>query len=237
MLTLARLGVFSGLGGYCAFAVGAGISDPGWFPAVAYGTATLADGIDGVLARRYGLVSDFGALFDRETDAMGHATACAAAVLVLGSLPIWFFPAGFARYFFALGLRIEAVAGRARKELDPSRFRRRLAGFQMGLLAVCLIPGLTTRWSTPAAIVLGVPFLAGFVRDYLVASGRLDPAGARWTDLANRLAATRKPAALTSAALALVLLAAALGAGLPTGPLALGAFLLAWLLTPARTPK
>ncbi len=126
--------------------------------------------------------------------------------------------AGCARYLFALALRVE---GRPQRPLDPSPFRRRLAGFQMGLLAVCLVPGITLRWSVPAAFALGVPFLVGFARDYLVSSGRLDPAGVPW------LGRLRKPAALTAVGAAVPL--AALG----LGPLALGAFLFAWLLTPA----
>ncbi len=207
-VTLARLLVFAGLGGWCA----AGASEARWLPAGAYGAATLADALDGFLARRSGLQSEFGALFDMETDALGHAAAATAAAM-LGALPAWGLLLGFARYLYALGLWLEG----ARRPLDPNPFRRRLAGFQMGLLAVCLVPGITPRWSLPAALALGVPFLLSFARDYLVVSGRLAPgAGAR-------LARFRRPAAAAALLAALVLSAF-------DGPAALGAFLLGWLL-------
>ncbi len=221
-LTLIRLGLFSALGGYGAFALTGGEAS-GWFPAIAYGAAVLADALDGVLARRSGAATEFGALFDLETDALGMAAASVAAVLVAGTLAPWYLLAGFARYLFALGLAIESALGRRTRPLDPNPFRRRLAGFQMGLLVACLIPEVPPRWIAPAALALGVPFLVGFARDYLVVTERIiAPANTRWLRF-------RKPAAFTAA----VLLLAGGIAGFLSGPVALSALLFAWLVHPS----
>lgn len=251
-LTLLRLGLVSALGGYALTlalfperAAGSGVL----LPFALYLPAVLADALDGVVARRRGFATDFGALLDRETDALGLAAASLTAILAAGALPAWYLLAGFARYLCAAGLFLEERGGRRRLELDPSPFRRRLAGFQMALVAASLAPGLPgdfpDRWAHPAALALGAPFLLGFARDYLVLSGRLDPEGARWRALAGFLArrrrfASRAGAAAAAALSALTLLGPA-GAGLfpagaGLGPAALAAIALSALLAPPRRP-
>lgn len=69
----------------------------------------IADGLDGYLARKYKLESDFGALFDMETDAF--LTAAVSTVIVLyfdfGVIPaVVILFAGYLRYLFVLTLRI-----------------------------------------------------------------------------------------------------------------------------------
>ena len=235
-ITLARLVVFAGLGGFgaasLAFAPEAGAA-PGWIPALAYGLAALADGLDGFVARRTGTESAFGARLDAETDALGMAAASGIAVLIAGALPLWYLAAGFGRYLFGAALFAERRLGRGLSPLPPSPFRRRLAGFQMGLLAVCLAPGIEPEWALPSTLALGGPFLAGFARDYLIASGRLDPEGAASRRPVARLEGLRVPLSRLAA-----LLACALGilklAGLSTGSWGLAALFFAWLILPQR---
>ncbi len=218
-ITLARLVVFAGLGGFMAVSL-AFVREAGdalgWVPALAYGLAALADGLDGVVARRTGTESAFGARLDAETDALGMAAASGIAVLIVGVLPLWYLAAGFGRYLFGAALFVERRLGRELADLPPSPFRRRLAGFQMGLLAVCLVPGIEPEWALPSTLALGIPFLAGFARDYLLASGRLDPQGAGSRRMVARLQGLRRIVSRPA-----VLLAAALGilglAGFPTG--------------------
>ena len=245
-ITLARLVIFAGLGGFMAVSLafvpetGDALGDAlghalGWAPALAYGLAALADGLDGVVARRTGTESAFGARLDAETDALGMAAASGIAVLLAGVLPLWYLLAGFGRYLFGAALFVERRLGRQLADLPPSPFRRRLAGFQMGLLAVCLVPGIEPEWALPSTLALGIPFLAGFARDYLLASGRLDPRGAGSRRLVARLRGLRFPVGWMSA-----LLAAILGvlkmAGLSTGAWGLAAFFFGWLILVGRRP-
>lgn len=193
-ITLLRLGLISLLTGRTAALVWspeeAGGGD--WLPFLLYAPAVLADALDGAVARRAGFATPFGALLDRETDALGLAAGGLYAAST-GALPRWYLAAGFARYLAGAALAAESRSGRRRGSLDPSAFRRRLAGFQMGLVAASLAPAATPEWLGPAAIALGVPFLAGFARDYLVMSGRLDPEGSAWRATARALARARRP--------------------------------------------
>ncbi len=245
-ITLLRLALVSVLGGHALMlalfperAAGSGVL----LPFALYLPAVLADALDGFVARRRGFATDFGAALDRETDAAGLTAASLTAVLATGALPAWYLLAGFARYLCALGLFVEERSGRRRRVLDPSPFRRRLAGFQMALVAASLAPlpsvGFPERWAHPAALALGAPFLLGFARDYLVLSDRLAPEGPRWRALAGFLARRRRLAFGAGAAAAAALSALALLGPDPSrfGPPALAAAGFTALITPARRPR
>ena len=245
-LTLLRLTLVSVLGGHAltlALFPERAAGSAALLPFALYLPAVLADALDGFVARRRGFATEFGAALDRETDAVGLAAASLTAVVATGALPAWYLLAGFARYLCALGLFFDERLGRRRRELDPSPFRRRLAGFQMALVAASLAPlpslGFPERWAHPAALALGAPFLLGFARDYLALSGRLDPAGPRWRTLAGFLARRRCPAFRAGAAAAAVLAALTLLGPDPSrfGPPALAAALFTALITPARRPR
>lgn len=235
-LTLARLAVLAALGGAALWApvsADARLALGGWMPCLAYGVAALGDFADGAIARRTKSVSRFGARLDAESDALGMAVASGILVLWSGVLPVWYLAAGLGRYLFGAALLAEARLGRRLGELPRSPFRRRLAGFQMGLLAVCLAPGIEPEWALPSTLALGVPFLLGFGRDYCIASGRLDPDGAGARRRISLLMKLRSPASAAAAVLAAVLGAAKL-AGIAAGSWALGLFFCAWLL---RIPR
>ncbi|MFP4328489.1 MAG: CDP-alcohol phosphatidyltransferase family protein, partial [Paracoccaceae bacterium] len=92
LMTLARLALVSAL--VAPLAAGAGAS----WPVFAVAAVALSlDGVDGWLARRQGLVSDFGARFDMEVDsalalvlALNASAAAGPAALLLG-LPRYLF--------------------------------------------------------------------------------------------------------------------------------------------------
>ena len=254
-ITLGRLALLAGLAGHAlsaSFSSEARLALAGGIACVAYAAAAIGDFADGAVARRSGAASAFGARLDPEADAVGVAAASGLAVLAFGTLPVWYLAVGFGRYLFGAGLAVERGLsrcmdrrrgrrpdhGRGRRfaALEPGPFRRRLAGFQMGLLAVCLVPGIEARWALPSAFALGAPCLAGFVRDYLVATGRLDPRGRRWRRLESRLGRLRSPVS-RAAALSAAALGAAKLAGAPTGAYALAAFFFAWLLIPEPTRR
>lgn len=235
-LTLVRLAALAALAGgglSATLAPEAGLALAGWLPCLVYAAAALGDYADGAIARRTRTTSAFGARLDAEADALGLAAASGIAVLAAGTLPAWYLLAGFGRYLFGAALFVEGRLGRRLAELPPSPFRRRLAGFQMGLVAVCLAPFIEPEWAPPSTLALGLPFLIGFARDYLIRSGRLDPESAgsrRMTDLLGRL---RRPVSRTAAAAALALGLLKL-AGLSVGSWGLAAFFFGWLVRPGR---
>lgn len=59
------------------------------------------DGLDGWLARRRGLSSEFGAFFDKESDALFLLLLCGIAA-VRGPLPAWILGVGLLRYGFVV---------------------------------------------------------------------------------------------------------------------------------------
>jgi len=59
------------------------------------------DGLDGWLARRRGLSSEFGAFFDKESDALFLLLLCGIAA-VQGPLPAWILGVGLLRYGFVI---------------------------------------------------------------------------------------------------------------------------------------
>ena len=235
-VTLGRLALVAGLGGQVLWALIAAddrLVASGWTLCIAYGIAAVSDALDGPLARRFGGATAFGARLDAETDALGIAAAATAAVSLLGTLPAWYLVAGFARYLFAAGLALGRRLGRSSAPLPPSPFRRRLAGFQMGLLVVCLGPWVRPEWAGPSTLALGGAFLIGFALDFLFAVRALDPEGSWWRSVAARLDRWRRPAAIGGAAASIVLGALRL-AGIGAGAWALAAFFVGWLLWPGR---
>jgi CDP-diacylglycerol---glycerol-3-phosphate 3-phosphatidyltransferase len=79
------------------------------------------------------------------------------------------------RYLFAGGLWLLKHQGRPVYNLTDSERRRGMAGFQMGLNVAVLLPLLVPPVTSLAASLFMIPFLAGFLRDWLVVSGAVDP--------------------------------------------------------------
>jgi phosphatidylglycerophosphate synthase len=84
-----------------------------WLIVAAATLAALLDAVDGALARRSGLASDFGARFDMETDA-AFTLVLSALVLQAGQAGPWVLAAGLMRYaFVAAGLGLALAGGAA----------------------------------------------------------------------------------------------------------------------------
>jgi CDP-diacylglycerol--glycerol-3-phosphate 3-phosphatidyltransferase len=158
-----------------------------WLPALIYAIAAAADFADGFWAKRTGTQTRLGALLDGELDGVGILLAAGLAVQYR-ALPSIFLVIGLAKPLYALGMLSRRLRGRPIHELPPSRLRRRLAGFQMGLLAVLLWPVARPPVTTLAECLIGIPFLLGFLRDGLAASGHLDPQHPRYLRLKTFLA-------------------------------------------------
>jgi phosphatidylglycerophosphate synthase len=114
---------------------------------VVLGVAAVAlalDGVDGWLARRSGLSSDFGARFDMETDA-ALAAVLALWLLVSGTTGLEVLLLGFTRYVFVIAA--QAVPA-LRAELPDSFRRKAVCVVQIGTLLV-----LVSQMAPAAAVV------------------------------------------------------------------------------------
>jgi phosphatidylglycerophosphate synthase len=156
LATLVRLGIVALL--MVPLLSGAGAS---W---AAFALAALAlglDGVDGWLARRQRLASEFGARFDMEVDAAlglvlalnAYAAGTAGPLVLLLGLP---------RYvFWGLGLRLPWLS----RPL-PERFGRKLACvIQIAALIVVQVPGLPNSLATAAITLAALALALSFGRD------------------------------------------------------------------------
>lgn len=143
-----------------------------WLPAMLYGLAVLADYLDGTIARLTDHVTALGARLDTEFDALGILIAPLLAV-AYGQLPLWYLAVSAARYLFVFGRWTRRRRGLPVFDLPPRTSRRTLAGVQMVFLVVVLLPVVTPPATTVAAVFVAVPFVAGFVRDWLYTIGRI----------------------------------------------------------------
>lgn len=171
-VSLARGILLAWLGSFLFVPEPAGFS--GWIPAGLYAAAAAADFLDGYIAKRTDTRTELGAHLDGHLDGIGLLLALSLAVQYR-RLPLPFLALGVAKPLYSLYLGVRRRAGGRIRDLPPSYLRRRLAGFLMAVGAAVLWPGIDWGAAVLAASLVGVPFLAGFVRDALAASGILDP--------------------------------------------------------------
>lgn len=145
-----------------------------WLPAVLYTLLAGLDYVDGYWARKTGTGTRLGELLDQEYDGLGILIAV-ILVVQWGHLPALFLYIGLAKYAFDGASAWRRSRNRPVHPLPPSTMRRRLAGFQMGVLAVFLWPIARMPGTLLAELIVGVPLALGFVRDWLITSGATDP--------------------------------------------------------------
>lgn len=135
---------------------------PAWVTAAATAAAVL-DGIDGWLARRNRMTSDFGARFDMETDAL-LIMVLAVLAWQFGKAGGWVLLAGLLRYLFvAVGM----AARWLRRPLAPSLRRKSAAVVQVVALIVTVAPFVPAPLSGDiAALGLGA-LMVSFAVDVL----------------------------------------------------------------------
>ena len=153
-----------------------------WLPGLLYTVATAADFADGLAARLTGRVSLLGEYLDMHLDGLGVLLASLLAIR-LGQMPWWYALVGLARYLYLIGEWLLRRQGRQLAPLPPSSTRRAMAGIQMGFLAMVLYP----IFAPPAITVIGaslfVPFMLGFIRDFLAVAGYRWAVDAPWLRL------------------------------------------------------
>jgi phosphatidylglycerophosphate synthase len=96
------------------------------------------DGLDGYLARKRGTASEFGALFDMETDAYFVLTI-EVVLFHRGDLGAWILLTGVLRYVYVL---VRAFVPARRPDVPRSRFGRlAFTGLALGLFFAFALPG------------------------------------------------------------------------------------------------
>jgi len=174
-ITMLRAGAIVALAGLLPVAVhkfqgfSYGLS---WAPGIIYLGISLADLLDGIVARRQGQETELGKKLDIETDAAGLMVASLLAV-ALGRLSVSYLLVGLAYYFFILGIWMRQRRALPVVELQSRPYARIIAGFQMGLVGVALLPIFNPAFTRIAGLIVMMPLLLGFVRDWLVVSCRL----------------------------------------------------------------
>lgn len=159
-VTLIRLSLALGLAALLGVAVD-GRVELAWG---AVGVATLAallDALDGVLARRHGLASAFGARFDMETDALLIAVL-ALLIVHFDKAGPWVLLAGALRYgFVAAAWRWRWMA----RPLPPSTRRQTVCVVQIVTLITALGPVVGVPWSGAIAGLGLAALVASFAID------------------------------------------------------------------------
>jgi phosphatidylglycerophosphate synthase len=107
-----------------------------WALVVAATLTALLDAADGMLARRSGLTSRFGARFDMETDAWLTLVLC-LLLLQFDKVGAWVLAAGLMRYAFVAAACVWPWLA---APLPPSRRRQGVCVLQITVLIVCLGP-------------------------------------------------------------------------------------------------
>lgn len=167
LVTLGRGALLAALAGFATLTPRPEIA---WLPAVLYGTACGMDLLDGFLARRTERTTLLGAKLDMAIDTTGFLVAPVVGVL-WNQLPVWYLSLSAARYLFKLGCWLRRRRGKPVADLPPSLVRRPLAGTQMAVITVALVPIVPLSAVSPLAAVVLAASLSVFARDYLVVAG------------------------------------------------------------------
>ena len=139
-------------------------------PAVFYTVAAIGDALDGYIARVTNQTSHLGRELDNALDALGLLIAPALAVL-WGKLEVWYLGVSISYYIFRLGVFLRTQANLPVYPLPPNPFRRRIAGYQMGIVATSLWAPVPAELTRPIGTLLMVPLLVRFILDWLHVSG------------------------------------------------------------------
>nr|WP_318272643.1 CDP-alcohol phosphatidyltransferase family protein [Paracoccus saliphilus] len=135
----------------------------GWVVGAVAGVALALDGVDGFLARRSGLVSQFGGRFDMEVDA-ALALVLALHAVAAGPLGPAVLALGLMRYaFVAAG----AIWPWIRAPLPPSLARKTVCVVQLATLIVLQLPPLPQDGATVLARLAALALTWSFGRDLL----------------------------------------------------------------------
>ena len=124
-----------------------GVTSVAWTAAAAGLAATLLDGVDGWLARRTRMASEFGARFDVEVDAL-LIQVLAILAWRFDKAGVWVLASGLLRYAFVVaGWIWPWLAG----PLEPTRRAKVICVVQIAALLIVVLPFVPPRVAAPIA--------------------------------------------------------------------------------------
>lgn len=140
-VTLVRAGIAALLAGFIGYlSLTPGLA---WSMTALAGIALMLDGVDGWLARRNQMQSQFGARFDMEVDAF-FILVLALLVYQMDKAGIWVVLSGAMRYGF---ISLSRFLPWLRQPLPPRKRRQTVCVIQAAILALCLSPLLLPPWT------------------------------------------------------------------------------------------
>jgi CDP-diacylglycerol--glycerol-3-phosphate 3-phosphatidyltransferase len=157
-----------------------------WLPGSIYLTAAILDYFDGFAARLTHHQTRLGEALDTKADALGLLIGILVAIKI-GQLPLYYISVGSAYFVVQMGIWFRATKAKPLIELKPYPQARLMAGLQMGFVSVTLFPILKPPITTLAAIVFMIPFLLGFLRDWLVICGHIQTDACQRASWENKL--------------------------------------------------
>ena len=167
-ITLTRGGLIAALAGFWLQpwpGHDSGTEWSAWLPGILYIAAAIGDALDGWVARLTGTQTLLGEYLDTRIDALGILVASLVAVSY-GQLPGFYISAGLAWYLLRLAVWLRKKSGRPCGDVKRRRGARLMAGLQMAFLGLVLLPLLSPPSIHLAAVLVLLPFLAGFFLDW-----------------------------------------------------------------------
>ena len=167
-ITLARGGLIALLAGFWLQPWPGRVNGPewsAWLPGMIYIAAVLGDALDGRVARQTDNQTLLGEYLDTRIDALGILVASLVA-MGYGQLPVFYISAGLAWYLLRLAVWLRKKSGRTCGEVKPRKSACWMAGLQMAFLGLVLLPLLSPPITHVAAVLILLPFLAGFLLDW-----------------------------------------------------------------------
>lgn len=133
----------------------------GWTLAMVSLLALLLDGVDGMVARRTGTESAWGARFDMEMDAV-FILALSMLLVSMGQAGLWVLMLGIMRYAF---VGAGQVWSWMQRPLPPSFRRPAVCVWQIATLLACLVPIVPNLVVTLSLVLALVLLLMSFAID------------------------------------------------------------------------
>jgi len=155
LVTLARMALIASI----AAALG-GAANP-WAVVAVASIALILDGFDGFLARREGMVSNFGETLDIEVDS-AFTVILAASALVAGTIGPVVLLLALPRYVFVTAARFWPWL---RGSLPESLARKVICVIQVIALIILQVPGLAGVLAIPIVLLVSSALFWSFARD------------------------------------------------------------------------
>jgi CDP-diacylglycerol---glycerol-3-phosphate 3-phosphatidyltransferase len=137
-----------------------------WLPSIIYATASVADALDGLMARVRNEASPVGEVLDREVDALGTLVSGILSYQY-GRVPTFYLPVSGAYYLFTLAIWFWTKHSKGIYPLQPSKIRRGVGTLQTLSLIFLLTPVLSPDAGFLFAVVLSPIVSFSFLRDWM----------------------------------------------------------------------